>query len=474
MTLSTLTPGHIAELTDLLGPERVFSDPEKCRAYTFDEVPERFWPRHLQAAAVVFCENTEQVSRLLAWAGERRIPVTCRGAGTGLSGGAVPACGGIVLSFERMNRIVEVDTVNMTMTVEPGVITSDITAAAKKAGLLYAGDPCSADASCIGGNVAHNAGGNKVVRYGATGANVLGLTAVLADGSVCTFGGKRRKDVTGYDFVHLLAGSEGTLAVITEILLKLQPAPTCGVDLLVTFPDTATAVAFVPRACSGSPSSIELVDPNALELAERFLQTRITRESGGAHLIIQLEGTDADSLETRMETLGDLAMSSGAWEVYIASNRHARDRLWRMRKAVPEAVMALYRHYSKEDIVVPLSEIPGLTSRVDAICAELGLSAATFGHAGDGNLHVNLLAPDELPDPGATLEKARLALYAHVRSVGGTLSGEHGIGLKRRQYISLFLEPAHLDLIRRVKQAFDPHGILNPGKILPDSITRKS
>ncbi len=469
-----LTPELVAELICLLGEDRVHTDPDRLRACSFDEVAPRFWKAPRTAEAVVTCRSTDEVSRLLAFASGHRIPVTPRGAGTGLSGGAVPAHGGIVLSSERMNRILEVDAGNMTITVQPGVITSEITAAAAEAGFLYAGDPCSGDASCIGGNVAENAGGNKVVKYGATGANVLALEAVLADGRVTRFGGKRQKDVTGLDFVHLLAGSEGTLAVITEITLRLVPWCACSVDLLACFPDTASAVAFVPRIVRETgilPAALELMDPTALALGRRYLRAGASPEDPdgtGTHLIIQLEGNHEELLDTELETVGGLALGAGARQVYVASHRHARERLWRLRKAIPEAVMAFYEWYSKEDVVVPLSEIPALIDEVGDLCRDLGLRCATFGHVGDGNLHVNLLAPAEHPDPEGSLERARLRLYAHVKEHGGTLSGEHGIGLKRRGYIDLFLDPAQLDLIRRVKAAFDPAGILNPGKIVPE------
>ncbi len=469
-----LSPALLEELISLLGPERVSTDPERRRSCSLDEIPARFWKEPHLAEAVVFCTTTDEVSRLMAFATAHRVPVTPRGAGTGLSGGAVPAYGGIVLSLERMNRILEVDPLNMTITVEPGVITSEITAAAAAAGFLYAGDPCSGDASCIGGNVAENAGGNKVIKYGATGANVLALEAVLPDGRVTRFGGKRRKDVTGLDFVHLLAGSEGTLAVITGVTLRLVPRCAHGVDLLACFPDTASAVAFVPRIVRETgilPSALELMDATALALGQRYLGTTLISgpaAMAGAHLIIQLEGNHEDLLDTETELVGDLARAAGALEVYVAAHRHARDRLWRLRKAVPEAVMAFYSWYSKEDVVVPLGGISELIEEVARLCPELGLTSATFGHVGDGNLHVNLLAPPEHPTPERALEEARLQLYGRVRDLGGTLSGEHGIGLKRRDHLGLFLDPAQLELIRRVKAAFDPAGILNPGKIVPD------
>jgi glycolate oxidase len=318
-------------------------DPEKRQTYSCDQVPRGHWEDEFLSDVGVFPETTEQIAALLTLANRLRIPVTPRGAGTGLSGGAIPLHGGIVLSTEKMNRILELDENNLTITVEPGVVTAEITKAARAAGLLYAGDPCSGDASFIGGNVAENAGGNKVVKYGSTGASVLALEVVLADGSVTWFGGKRRKDVTGYDFVHLLAGSEGTLGIITKIILRLLPLPTKVVDLLVPFPDTDTAVACVPRIMIEGkviPASIEFLDRSAIRLVEDYLSTRLPHGDAGAHLIIQLEGNDPETLADEYERIGELCFRHGAMEVFVADNRNVRDKLWKARKCLAEAIMA--------------------------------------------------------------------------------------------------------------------------------------
>jgi len=464
-----VTPGVVKELKAVLGEGGVSVDLEKIASYSHDEVAERFWDHPYRAEVLVFPQTTEQVAAVARLANERRIPLTPRGAGTGLSGGAVPAFGGILLSFERMNRILEVDTDNLCMTVEPGVITSEITRAARKAGLLYAGDPCSGDASFIGGNVAENAGGNKVVKYGPTGSSVLAMEVVLADGTVTWFGGKRRKDVTGYDFVHLMVGSEGTLGLITRIILKLLPLPAFGVDLLVPFPTVDAAIRFVPRiALEGRvvPASIELVDHHSLAQAEKFLNTSLPFDQAAAHLIIQLEGNDREVVADETERVGRLALEKGALEVFVADNRSSRDKLWKARKSVAEAIMAHYKNYAKEDLVVPTDRVPDLLEAVDALCRKWGMEAANYGHVGDGNIHVNLLMADDRPHWHEDMEKAQLELYARVRELGGTLSGEHGIGLKRKAYLPRFLDAAQLDLMRRVKSAFDPNGVLNPGKLV--------
>ena len=466
-----VTPEVVRDLQDILGVSGVSLDLEKRQTYSRDEVPFHLWKIPPLAEVLCFPETTEQVSALMAYADAHRIPVTPRGAGTGLSGGAVPAFGGILLSFERMNRIVEVDPDNLTLTVQPGVVTSEITKAASNHGLLYAGDPCSGDASYIGGNVAENAGGNKVVKYGPTGSHVLGLEAVLPDGSVCWFGGKRRKDATGYDLAHLLVGSEGTLAVITQIILKLLPLPARVADLLVPFPDVPSAMAFVPRLMTEArivPSSIEFMDQTSLRLTEQSLKTTLPHYEAGGQLIIQLEGNDAPSLQRDVERVGDLCMKHGALNVYVAQNRNHRDKIWKIRKSLAEQVWAqTNRQIADEDVVVPTSRVPDLMTTLEKTAALFGISFIAYGHVGDGNIHVSLYKAEEIPHWESLVEEVREQLYRKIRDLGGTLTGEHGVGLKRPRYVPLFLDEAQIRLQRRIKRAFDPHNILNPGKALP-------
>lgn len=456
------------EIRKKIGANNVSTDEEKLESYSHDEVPQSNYGRKYIAELLVFPESTQHVSEIMKIAHDERIPVTPRGAGTGLSSGALPVFGGIVMSFEKMNRIIELDEDNLTITVEPGVVTAEISRMAARHDLLYAGDPCSGDASFIGGNIAENAGGNKVIKYGATGAQLLALEAVLADGSVTWFGGKRRKDVTGLDFVHLMAGSEGILAVITKAVLKLLPLPRHSVDLLAAFPDARSAINFVPRIVTEGgliPASVEFMDDKALKLVEKYLNASVPAGDAGAALIIQLEGNDEERLEEQFEAIGKLSQKHGAYEVYVADTRSTKERIWQARKGVPEALSAFYSRYTKEDLVVPTASVPKLLEMLRGETEPYGLEYITYGHAGDGNMHCTIVCP-ECDNWHDRLHAAQQRIYAKLIKMGGTLSGEHGIGYKRRGYMKFFLDDAQIELIKRVKLAFDPQNILNPGKLV--------
>ena len=469
---SPVTESTINDLVGIFGESGVSVDREKIEAYSKDEVAPHLWDKKYSAEVVCFAECTEQISELMKYASIHRIPVTPRGAGTGLSGGAVPAFKGIELSLERMNRILEFDRNNLTITVEPGVVTAEINKAAIDNHLMYAGDPCSGDASFIGGNVAENAGGNKVVKYGATGSHVLGMEVVLPDGSVTWFGGKRRKDVTGYDFVHLIVGSEGTLGVVTKIILRLLPLPSFVVDLLVPFPDIRTAIASVPEVMTRGkaiPSSIEFMDKRSMVLTGKYLNTSFPfMDEAEAHVILQYEGDDREHLADEIEKIGDICMECGALEVFVADNRTTRDKLWKGRKSVAEAVWAFAPiQLANEDLVVPTGAISEFMSGLDDICRSHNVDYAAYGHLGDGNMHVTIYIEKENPQWREIIGRACSDLYRLVKKLGGTLTGEHGVGLKRVKHIPFFLDEPQIDLIRRVKLAFDPNNILNPGKIVP-------
>ena len=292
---------------------------------------------------------------------------------------------------------------------------------------------------------------------------------VLPSGKVTWFGGKRRKDVTGLDLVHLIVGSEGILGVVTRVVLKLVPRQEKVVDLLVPFRTVEEAIALVPRVMREAkliPSSLEFMDRNSLSVVSRYLGSRLPYQDAGAHLIIQLEGNDEEVLSDQYERVGDLCFENGALEVFVADNRNFREQIWKTRKNIAEAIIVLYTKYAKEDLVVPTSKIPPLLERVSEACRRYSLEAVNYGHVGDGNIHVNLLVDESCEDWHEAIEGARRDLYLATRELGGTLSGEHGIGLKRKAYLGMFLDDTQLEIIRGIKRVFDPNLILNPGKIV--------
>ncbi len=460
----------VDELIQLLGVENVKFDPEELEKYSHDETSgvEGHIP-----LAVVFPTSTEQVSAILRWANERRVSVVPRGAGTGLSAGAVPTKDSIVVSLERMNRIVEFDEENMTITVEPGVITGEIQKIAEEHGLFYAGDPASSESSSIGGNVAENAGGVKVIKYGPTSFHVLGLEVVLPTGEIVTFGGKTLKNVTGYDLVRLFVGSEGTLGIVTKIVLRLVPKPKCAAVLLVPFRDIEDALLCVPKVLSQSgvlPASIEFMDKASSEMASRFLNESIPNPEAECHLIFELESTNKQSLTREYIELGEKLMQMKALEVYIADNRTQRMKVWRFRKAIAEGIIAFRPTHCMEDVVVPTANMPKLVVSTYDIARRYELEVLNFGHVGDGNVHVTFLKPDGMNDDvwKRSLERALEELYRITVQLEGSLTGEHGVGLKRKKYLSMFLGEEEIAIMRNLKKLFDPNNILNPGKIFPD------
>lgn len=400
------------------------------------------------------------------------LPVTPRGAGTGLAGGAVPVYGGIVLSLERMDKILDYDLANLTITVEPGVITKTINERLAADNLFYPGYPMSKESCSVGGNVATNAGGGHAVKYGVTGRYVLGLEAVLPTGEIMQIGGKRVKDVTGYNLVSLLVGSEGTLAVVTKIILKLLPIPAARTDLLFLFYDIGSATSFASSIMTKGkiiPAAIEFMDHVAVEISCRFLDETFPHKAG-AILLVQLDGSSEDELFTACEVLGGLAETYGVLEIYSANDAPARQKLWRMREAVAEATKTLYPIQNGEDIVVPVSAVSQFVTFLHALAKKYHCDVVSYGHAGDGNIHARFLkrAEQDLAQWENNLPDMLKEAYKMAAYLDGSISGEHGIGFKRKQFLSSVLGEAEINLMKRLKTAFDPQGILNPGKKLPD------
>ncbi len=466
-----VTAEVVGELVTIVGEKNVlYGDPERMGNYAHDEVAGVEYA-HLPEI-VVKPDTTREISEIMCLANREHIPVTPRGAGSGLSCGAVPVHGGILLSLERMNRILEIDRENMIVTVEPGVVTNEINEAVQQYGLFYAGYPMSLESCFIGGNVAENAGGGRAIKYGVTGRYVLGLEVVLPTGEIVRLGGKRVKDVTGYDLIHLMVGSEGTLGIFTQITLRLVPLPAARAVLLVPFADVPTAIAAVPQVMTQGhlvPASVEFMDRLSVEAAYQFLGESPPRPNIEAMLLIEVDGYDREQVEREMETVADLCLEAGALDVYVGNTPDTERRMWRPRQNLAEAFKVISPVQSLEDIVVPLAQIPDLMPELECLSHKYGVLIPCYGHAGDGNLHATPVKPPEMPmeEWRARLPALLEDLYLAVARLGGTISGEHGVGSKRAQYLPLVMDPVLIDLQRRIKQVFDPLNILNPGKIFP-------
>ena len=413
------------------------------------------------AAAVTWPRNTEEVIKIMRYSWENEIPVVPRGAGSGMTGGAVPSSGAIVLSFERMNRILEVDDVNLNVLVEPGVVNGRLQRELAGYGLFYPPDPASLEFCTIGGNVAENAGGPRALKYGVTKDYVLQLEAVLCGGELITVGAQTPKGVVGYDLARLLTGSEGTLAAITKIRLKTLPLPEDVLTLLAVFSDAALAGEAVSRIIAAKiiPRTLEIMDKDSMVAVEGWSPVGLPVEAG-ALLLIELDGHPAAIKEEAGQVI-EICGKLGA-EVTMAEDEDAREALWKARRGVSPALYHLCPHKISEDIVVPRSNIARMLSELKALAEKTAVPIASFGHAGDGNLHVNLLPPVK-KDVTPILKE----MFAKVLELGGTISVEHGVGLTKKPFIGMEIKLASLNLMRQIKNVFDPKGLLNPGKVFP-------
>lgn len=467
MQYNKVTEKIIDELKKIVGENNVVLDEEKLEVYSHDEVPEVEWYR--MPEVVIKPENAQQISEVMKLANREMVPVTPRGAGTGLSTGAVPMHGGIVLSVEKMNKILELDKENMFMVVEPGVTTGEIQKLANDEGYLYAGDPCSGDASFIGGNIAENAGGNKAVKYGTTSKHVYGLEVVMPNGDIVTYGGKCVKDVTGFDVLHLMVGSEGTLGIVTKAWLKLLPKPKYVADLLAPFADMQTAIDVVPKilATGITPTAIEFMDSISIKAAEIYLNQKLPHGDCGAYLVLQIDSSSESLVEEQYEELGKLMQDNGALEVFVADNMSAQNRIWKARKCFAEALRLVSPIYCMEDIVVPVSEIPKAVEELQKLGNKYNVQIPCTGHAGDGNIHCTLLKGEMSDDEWHDKKEVILdEIYGVTYKLGGNLSGEHGIGAKRKDALAKYCAPEQVSVFAAIKKALDPNNILNPGKVI--------
>ncbi|HHQ68996.1 MAG TPA: FAD-binding protein [Halothiobacillaceae bacterium] len=448
-----------------LKPDQIADDPASCHAYSMDN-SRLHHPPHL----VVFPENHEQTQTIIQAAFEHRIPVTTRGRGTGTAGGSVPVCGGIVLVTDRMNRLLEFRPEDRLARVQVGMLNSDLQKAISAAGFFWPPDPTSQALCTIGGNLGCNAAGPHAVKYGTTRENVLGLRAIDGQGQSIEVGAETTKAVVGQDFTRLLIGSEGTLAVITEAILKLTPKPEQTRLIRGLYPDMHLAAAAVSAIMAQAvlPAAVEFIDRNALNLIREHASVDIPNWAG-AMLMIEVDGTGFD-IDHNLKAVQNAAQKPGA-TLDIAHTQAEQKQLWAARKALSPTLRHIAPKKINEDVVVPVSRIPDLIAKLDQIAQQTGIAIVNFGHAGNGNIHVNLLVN---PDDPAQMAQANTALdeiFRRVLALGGTLSGEHGIGYVKRKFVSLELNPATLSLMHAVKRQFDPAGILNPQKKLPDPET---
>ncbi len=418
--------------------------------------------------AVVFPESTDEVVGLVGFARERGIPLVPRGGGSGLSGGAVPVEGGIVVAMERMNRVVEIDTANLVAVLEPGVVTKELDRMLEPHGLFFAGYPMSEEICQIGGNVAENAGGGRAVKYGVTGDYVIGIEVVTAAGEVLRLGGRRVKDVTGYDLIGLFVGSEGTLGIITQVTLRLLPRPAARAVALGFLADESRLAELTPALLGlpARPSAVEVADASCMRLLSSLSARWRWIPSGATMLLVELDGPDADRVASERDEAAALMESLGVTEISRSKTDEEYAKLWLLRKQVPWALMKKSPHQTMEDITVPVAGTWPLIAGTREVSRRCEVEIANFGHLGDGNIHVTPLKPDGL-DVGQwheTLPDLQTELYRLAASLGGTISGEHGIGHKRRAFLPLVLGEAELRTMRAVKRALDPLGIMNPGK----------
>jgi glycolate oxidase len=467
----TVTKKIVEELQTIVEAKNVIvGDQETLENYASDEAGTIFG--HMPEV-VVKPQSTEQVSRIMQLANENKIPVTPRGAGSGLAGAAVPLYGGIVLSVERMNRILEIDTINRVAVVEPGVVTNELCLKVLDEGLMYAGYPMSVETSFIGGNVSTNAGGGKVIKYGNTRRHIMGLEVVLPTGELIELGGKYRKDTWGYNLLQLMIGSEGTLGIFTKITLNLVPFAAKTVDLLVPFGDVETAVNAVADVIvtgGALPVAVEFMDKLSVDLTTAYLHTTIPfQDKAGAFLIIQLDGESKEALEDLYEKVGEICLEKGALDVFVAESRTDSENIWKVRQEFAEGLRAADPYVSfSGDVVVPLSKVPAMMEEIEKIGKKYKTTIATAAHIADGNLHPELMKPENV----SVEEWPNMAekIYEEMTEIaiqfGGVGSGEHGIGFVKKPIFLKIKSEAELTLMRGIKKTFDPNYILNPGKII--------
>ncbi len=463
--MNAITPQLLEQFKIILGADFVFTDTDSIEKYGKDETEQL----HYAPQVVVKPRHANEIAQLLKICNEHLIPVTPRGAGTGLTGGALPHLGGLVISMERFNSILEIDEQNLQVTTEPGVITEVLQNAVKEKGLFYPPDPASKGSCFIGGNIAENSGGPKAVKYGVVKDYVLNLEVVLPTGEIIWTGSNVLKNATGYNITQLIVGSEGTLGIVTKIVLRLIPHPKFDLLMLAPFNSlekASEAVSAIFRA-GITPSAMELMEIDAITLASKMLDSTAIpiTENLAAHLIIEVDGNNMEVLMSEMEAIAEVLSQYEAGELFFADDAQQKNEPWKIRRRANEAAVSA-GYTIEEDTVVPRAALPQLIKGVKELGVKNGFKVVCYGHAGDGNLHIRINHPSIKKSYGSEEMNAILTqLFILVKGLGGTISGEHGIGLIQKSYMPVLFDEVSLEIMRGIKKTFDPNQILNPGKI---------
>jgi glycolate oxidase len=463
--MNNITASLLEEIKSIVGAAYFFTDEESFAKYGSDETEKL----HYAPQVVVKPRTAEEISKLLILCNQHLIPVTPRGAGTGLTGGALPHLGGLVISMERFNTILAIDERNLQVTTEPGVITEVLQNTVKEKGLFYPPDPASKGSCFIGGNISENSGGPKAVKYGVVKDYVLNLEIVLPTGEIIWTGSNVLKNATGYNLTQLIVGSEGTLGIVTKIVLRLIPHPKFDVLMLAPFNSlekASEAVSAIFRA-GITPSAMELMEIESIKLASKMCESSAITitDDLAAHLIIEVDGNDMDVLMKEMEAIAEVLANYEVGELYFADDAQQKNELWKIRRKANEASVAA-GYTIEEDTVVPRAELPKLIKGVKALAAENGFKVVSYGHAGDGNLHIRINHPKYKKSyENEEIQGILVKIFELVKSLGGTISGEHGIGLIQKSFMPVMFDNVTMELMRGIKKVFDPNNILNAGKI---------
>ncbi|MBE9487194.1 MAG: FAD-binding protein [Chloroflexi bacterium] len=457
-----LNTEFIAKLQEIVGKEHVETDKADLICYSYDATQRKFLPD-----VVVHPGTSQEISRIMQLVNEHKIPVFPRGAGSGFTGGSLPTKGGIVLVMTRLDRILEIDEENLVATVEPGVVTEQFQQAVEKVGLFYPPDPASLKFSTLGGNVAECAGGPRCVKYGVTKDYILGLEVVTPTGDIIKTGGSTMKGVVGYDLTKLMCGSEGTLAVITKIIIKLLPLPEAKKTMLVLFDSIDGAAQAVSAIIRGKiiPTTLEFMDGRTIDCVRQATDLQVP-DDAQAVLIIEVDG-DREFLAKQVGKISEIIKPLGVVETRVAETPEESEALWQIRRSVSASLRKVNPDKFNEDICVPRSKVPEMIRKIEVIADRYDVPIVNFGHAGDGNIHVNVMIDSKIPGEQEKADKAIKEVFREALALGGTMSGEHGVGIMKAPFIPMELTKTAIDYMKTIKKALDPNNILNPGKIFP-------